>query len=87
MTTNLSEIEFSITGLTTAYRNGVFTPADLLAAIRQRGTALSDHNIYHTLLTAEQMQPYLDVIGDANMDTALSMNFRKSDMSSVFQKF
>jgi len=70
-----------------SYRNGVFTPADLLPAIRQRAAELADHSIYITLLTAKQMQFYMDALGDTNMDIALSMNYSKSAMSSVFQKF
>jgi len=37
---NLDETDLIITGFTAVYRNGVFTPAELLDAIRQRATEL-----------------------------------------------
>ena len=63
---NLIETDLSIAGLSTAYKSGVFTPADLLHAVRERAKALSDHNIYITLLSTEQIQSYLDAL--ANID-------------------
>lgn len=68
MTINLEEIDLSISGLALAYRKGALTPAALLAAIRERAVQLSDHNIFITLLSAEQIQPYLDALDDMDPD-------------------
>ena len=67
---NLIETDLSITGLSAAYKNGAFAPADLLKSIRERAEELTEYNIYITLLSAEQIQIYLDAL--AQMDPLIT---------------
>jgi len=67
---NLIETDLSITALSAAYLTGTFTPADLLKTIRDRAQELADHNIYITLLSAEQTQSYLDALAKMDPKTA-----------------
>jgi allophanate hydrolase len=51
--------DLSLRALRQAYASGETTPAQVLAAIRQRAAAYEGHNIWIHLLDEDELQPYL----------------------------
>ena len=63
-----SSISLDIQNLQDSYRSASLTPAELLAIIRQRSDAMGDNPVWIVRLTPEQLQPYIDALGNKAVD-------------------
>ncbi|MGQ7843399.1 allophanate hydrolase [Granulosicoccus sp. 3-233] len=55
--------DLTIAGVQKRYATGT-TPAELMAELRQQAEALSDHNIFIHLLSADELQPWLAALDE-----------------------
>jgi allophanate hydrolase len=69
MSIDLKTQALTIPALRAQYAQGAFTPAELMAAIRERAAQYADNNIWIHLLTAEEQQPYLDALAKKDRDS------------------
>lgn len=60
-------MNLTISHLHQSYKNKTLTPAQLVDDILQRCKQFQDHNIWITLLTQEQIRPYLKALEDKDM--------------------
>ena len=65
----MKQIDITIEGLHQAYKDNTITPSEVIDYVIQRCSQYSDHNIWITQLTREQIQPYLDALTDLSPDT------------------
>lgn len=66
---NLHNIDISITGLQKHYRNGDFTPPELIDLLEKETEKHSDHNIWIHRLSQEEITPFLDGLKSKSPDT------------------
>lgn len=65
---NLSNISLDINNLLAGYRQNKFSPKDILQLVQQRIDEQPEHNAWISRLTAEQINEYLERLGDFNPD-------------------
>ena len=61
-------MNLSISYLHNAYKENILTPAQLVESILQRCVQFEDHNIWIRLLSASELQPYLDNLLDKTIE-------------------
>src|SRR6185369_3820151 len=69
MQISAENIDLTLTGLRAHYKRGDFTPAELIAVLRERGAAFRDRNIWIRELTADEISPYLQRLQGQSPDT------------------
>ena len=62
-------LNLTIPALHTAYRSGTLTPAQLLDELLLRCDSYTEHHIWITRLSREQLQPYLEALAGHSPDT------------------
>ncbi|MFK8082663.1 MAG: allophanate hydrolase [Granulosicoccus sp.] len=65
----MTDIDMTLAGIKSAYASGM-TPADLMANLRERAMAYSDHNVFIHLLNAEELEPWLQGLGNKDPETS-----------------
>ena len=65
---NLSNISLDIKNLLDGYRQKKFSPKDILHLVQQRIDHQSEHNAWISRLAPEQINEYLERLGDFNLD-------------------
>ncbi|RLT93365.1 MAG: allophanate hydrolase, partial [Ketobacter sp.] len=66
---NLSTIDMTITGLQQHYRNGDFTPAQILRLLRDANAEYNQTNpVWIHLLSPEELEPYLEKLQGKSAD-------------------
>ena len=56
-------LDMTLAGVRQSYASGM-TPAELMAILRQRAASLSEHNMFIHLLSADELQPWIDALQD-----------------------
>ncbi|GAA5315494.1 MAG: allophanate hydrolase [Candidatus Pelagadaptatus aseana] len=57
-------IDMTLSGLKKAYKEGTLTPAQVMAAVREKAEQYKDYNIWLYQLSVEETQPYLDALAE-----------------------
>lgn len=61
--------DLTLAGVRQRYASGT-TPAQLMAELRQQAESLSEHNAFIHLLTAEELQPWIDALEQLDPESA-----------------
>src|SRR5262249_10087316 len=65
---DFSDVPFTVAGLRRLYREGRATPAEVIAESLRRARDLADSSVWITLLSAEDVATYVDVLDPERID-------------------
>lgn len=69
MSIDLSKVSLTIPALHQHYARGDFTPAQLIAALREKASQYVDHKIWIHALTDDELAPFLEALEDKDAAT------------------
>lgn len=65
----MTDIDMTLAGIKSAYTAGM-TPTELMAKLRERAIAYSDHNIFIHLLSTDELEPWLQALSEKDPETS-----------------